>query len=366
MLIKYCTYFINMPRYPRRQVLGLVATGLAGSVAGCVGSPSNRPSTRTTTGSEGPSATASFFVFGDFAAHVAGDIAVAETLVPIGQHGHGWAPGPRVREAILDADLFVYGMPGFQPWADDVVRDLRADDHDVQVVATGHGIDLLEPGHEEDEHDGHEEDGEEDHEEDGAGDREKDQEGDHDEQEHAHASAADPHFWLDPLRAKQAVTNVQDGFVGVDAVHGDAYGANATAYRDRLDDLDESLETTLANRSRDVLLVAGHDAFQYLHDRYGFEVEALTGIAPDDQPSPRDVERAQRLIEEHDLEYICADPLESQRAAEQLAAETDARAVLPLTAMPGRTRAWQEDGWGYADVMERVNRPTLERALDAA
>ncbi len=114
-----------------------------------------------------------------------------------------------------------------------------------------------------------------------------------------------------------------------------------------------------------MLLVAGHDAFQYLHDRYGFEIEALSGLAPDDLPSTQDVARAQQVIEEHGLRYVCADPLESQRAAEQLVAETDAEAVLPLTAMPGRTADWTDRGWGYLEVMEQVNLPTLERALDA-
>jgi len=33
--------------------------------------------------------------------------------------------------------------------------------------------------------------------------------------------------------------------------------------------------------------------------------------------------------------------------------------------MPGLTDEWDEKSWGYVDVMENVNIPTLERALGA-
>ncbi|EMA42266.1 metal ABC transporter solute-binding protein, Zn/Mn family, partial [Halococcus hamelinensis] len=106
-------------------------------------------------------------------------------------------------------------------------------------------------------------------------------------------------------------------------------------------------------------------AYQYLAERYGFEAETLTELSPDDQPTPRDIERAQEIVGEHDLEYVLADPLESQKAANQLVAETDAKEVLPLTAIPGQTQEWVDRGWGYVDIMEQVNLPTLVKALDA-
>mgnify|MGYP002760643660 CR=1 FL=1 len=117
--------------------------------------------------------------------------------------------------------------------------------------------------------------------------------------------------------------------------------------------------------SKEVVLCAGDDWGQYFGDGYGVTVEALADVAPDGRPTPRDIARAQEVIETHDLRYICADPLESQRAAEQLVGETDAEAVLPLTAMPGLTDEWESEDWGYLEVMEKVNLPALEDALDA-
>jgi zinc transport system substrate-binding protein len=292
-------------------------------------------------------AQASFFVFGDFARQVAGETARAETLVPVGQHGHGWEPGPQVRQAVAEADLFVYGMEGFQPWADDMVRDVRAGDGGARTVAVGGEIDLIGIDHEEAHTDHHEETEHADH-----------------ESGHDHGGA-DPHFWLDPRRASAAVERVREAFATVDPDDASRYADNASAYRERLAALDESFESRLAGATRDVVLVAGHDAFGYLGARYDIEFVTLTGLSPDGSPTPRDIERAQRRIDEHDLRYVCADPLASQRAARELVAETDAEETLPLTAIPGRNQAWADDGWGYVDVMESVNLPTLARALGA-
>jgi zinc transport system substrate-binding protein len=499
-----------MSRYTRRQLIAAgLGTATIGALAGCTsnngGSGATESDGSTATESAGPEAQASFFVFGDLASQIAGDTATAETLVPIGQHGHGWEPGSRIQGTVLESDLFLYGMDGFQPWADDLVTNLRDDDADVDIVAAGAGIDLIEGGHDhghEEDHEGehedsHDGDGEHDHDgevpwewaglyhleagtytytfqegpdprmqlavvttdeggdhgihhveetatalygnsdthtpvEDGgtltpssevlyhlqfadsgettftldieteghyvlfgqhvpaefdasltddsgsaidpevtetAGEHGHEGEGDHEgehEDGHDHSGGTDPHFWLDPERAKQAVGNIRSGFVDIDSDNASAYAENAEAYRGRLDELDESFQSALESASKDVVFVAGHNAFQYLGQRYGFEVQTLTGLSPDDQPTPRDIERAQEIIAEHDLQYVCADPLESQTAANQLVEETDATEVLPLTPIPGQTQEWADEDWGYVEIMENVNLETLKQALDAA
>jgi len=321
----------------RRQLLAAgVGTASVGALAGCVdGSISAGADSETT-------AASSFFVFGSIAAAVAGDAAATELLVPIGQHGHGWEPGPRVREAVADADLLVHGPETFQPWVDDVLADLDADGAEVATVDAAGDVSLIpaEDGHDHgDEHD-------EEH-----------------ETEHDHGTA-DPHFWMDPTRVATAAGTVESALAEVDAENADSYAENASAFREVLSDLDARMESVVDDAATDTLLVAGHDSFGYLEDRYGVHVEALTGISPDDRPTTRDIQHAQEVIDEHDLQFVCADPLASQQAAEQLVAETDADEVLPLTAMPGLTDEWEAEGWGYVDVMTEVNLPTLERALD--
>lgn len=351
----------------RRLFLGSVVAGGLGAFAGCVGGGAGDVVTGGTDGS----VEASFFVAADFASNVAGDAASVETLVPFGQHGHGWEPGPEVQRRVFDADVFVYVGEGFQPWADRLVRNLRGDEAETHVVEAWHGVDLLDaPGG----HDGHEEGSHEDehHDEDGTHD-EHDQDGTHDEDgsdheaaddDHAHGGE-DPHFWLDPTRAARSVETIANGFTDADSANESTYAENASAYAERLATLDETFASRLEGRTTDAVLVAGHNSVQYLGERYGFHVEALTGISPDAEPTPKDVQRAQSIVAEHDVEYVLAPVFESDRAANLLVEETDATDVLPITALPGVTGEWHERNWGYVQVMEEVNLPTLERALGA-
>jgi zinc transport system substrate-binding protein len=363
----------------RRLVTAAGGTG-AGLLAGCLGR-GDTPGSDAGAAADSLTAQSSFFVFGDITTQVAGETATSGLLVPVGQHGHGWEPGPRVREAIGDADLLVHGMSGFQPWLDTIRTDLEADGSSVVTVDVSAEVDLLaadgEHGHEddhhEDDHDGdgehtedhHEEKHTEDHHDDEQHDEEHhdSEEEHHEEDDHDHGSGMDPHFWMDPLRVKTGVDTVEAALADLDSENAATYEENAAAFRDRLDGLHERIEATVADATVGTILVAGHDSFQYFGERYSVEVEALTNVSPDDRPTPRDIERAQAVIEDHGLRYICADPLESQRAAEQLVAETEAEAVLSLTAMPGLTDEWESEGWGYVEVMENVNLPTLERAL---
>ncbi|MDR9382673.1 MAG: zinc ABC transporter substrate-binding protein, partial [Natronomonas sp.] len=127
----------------RRRLLAAGAvTAFSGGLAGCL----DRSGGQTGGDTTGTTAQASFFVFGDVTSQVSGDAANADLLVPVGQHGHGWEPGPRVREEIHGADLFVHGMDGFQPWVDDIKRDLDADGSDVVPIDASAGISLIEAG----------------------------------------------------------------------------------------------------------------------------------------------------------------------------------------------------------------------------
>jgi|APHM01.1.fsa_nt_gi ABC-type metal ion transport system, periplasmic component/surface adhesin len=231
-------------------------------------------------------------------------------------------------------------------------------DHGDEHSEEEHSEEHSEEEHSEEEH-SDEHSGEGEHSEDEHG-------GETDDGGHGHDHGAeDPHVWLDPVRLKQAVTNVQNGLADIDSDNADSYATNADDYRARLDQLDRSFTDTLGDADSDVVFVAGHNAFQYLESRYGFRVETLTNISPDDRPTPEDIAQAQSLIEEHDLRYVLADPLEDQTAADQLVEQTDATEKLPLTAVAGQTQDWADKGWGYIDVMENINLATLQQALDA-
>lgn len=355
----------------RRNVLGIGGSVLVGGLAGCLGFGDSRKMADGDTENsnmdsrDSPEVATSFTVLGDFATGVAGDVARVNTLVPTGQHGHGWSPNPKIQRDVLDSDLFVYVADGFQPWADDIVTNSNTGDTGVSVVAAREGIDLLaiDSSHE------HGHDHDHDHDQKHTTKEESDR---HESHTHSHTNtpahargSTDPHFWLDPGRSKQAVETIREAFTTIDEDNAEAYAENAAAYTHRLDKLDEKFASALGQAPNDVVLVAGHNAFQYLGSRYGFEIEALTGISPDDQPTPKDIAHAQEIITTYDIGHILAPSLESNRAATQLVNQTDAKEFLPITSIAGMKKEWQEKNWGYIDLMETINLPSLKRALGA-
>jgi len=342
----------------RRQLLGITGTIATGAVAGCVdlglGSSSNA-GTQT-----------SFYLLYDLARQVEGDSADVDSVVPFGQHGHGWdGPTAGQQSDIYGADLFVYMAEGFQPWADDVVDTIESDGEDVQPVAAREGIELIpfgdhETAHDHEEssdHDGHSHgsDAGDDHE----GGEGHDQEG---ETDHDHGEM-DPHFWLDPRRTKHAVETIRDGYVAVDPDNEDEYHDRTESYLAQLDELHHEFENALADTQREAVLVAGHNAFGYLGSTYGFDVHAMTGISPDEGVSAAARREAEDLIQEHDIEHVLHPVLEPREHAEQLVADTSAEAVLDVTAISGVTDEWATEEVGYLELMREVNLPTLRTAL---
>ena len=305
----------------RRAALAVSGGTLLSALAGCLGEPVEEDGT-------GVRVVATLFPFYDFARRVAADDDRVETLVPPEVQGHGWEPSADVQRRAHDADVFVYPGPGVQRWADAIVENLRTDSPDVVVVAASEGVDLLPASAT------------------GGG------------------GETDPHFWLDPTLAARAVRNVRDGVLAADAGDRTAYRRSVEAYLDRLRDVDTAFSERLAARRTNVVVVAGHDAYRYMARRYGFEVVSPVGVAPDAVPDPRAIRRVQRVVAEHDLEYVLAPALESDRLAREIARETGTE-VLPISPVAGQTSEWAASDWGYIEQMLRVNLPSLATALGA-
>lgn len=381
----------------RRRFLTLGAgTIAAASTAGCLDSLEAGGATDVE-GEEGEesAAMASFFTLYDFARNVGGEGFDVENAVPAGQHGHGWEPQADITSEVLDRDAFVYlGVEGFQRWADEVANEADGDDETV-VISAADGIDLSEYDdhghdhdhdhdedghhHDEDDHhhdeDDHHHDDEDDHhgDEDGhhhddADDHHHDDEDDHhegDDHDHDHGDY-DPHFWVDPVRAQQAVENIRDGLSEIDGENAETYEENAEAYLAELGELDERFEEGLADREHDVVVVAGHDSYGYLGERYGFEIHTPQGVSPDSEPSPGEIAETIDLVEEEDIEYVLYDYFDGDTLARTIVDEAEsATDVARLSPAESVTEEWETEGLDYIGQMEEVNLPSLRRALGA-
>ena len=301
----------------RRNVLSAGAGLATLGIAGCVseGGDSN-PDGLT-------SVTSSFFMLYDLARNVAGDGLSVEDLVPVGDHGDDWEPGPEIVEEIVEADAFVY-IAGFRSWSDNVVETIEEEGLNVTVVDAAAGIEYIE----------------------GEGGREE-----------------DPHFWMDPPRAEEAVENIRDGFVAADPENESIYEENASTLVERIDDVQEQYEEAMNERTKDLIVVGSHDSYQYWHNRYGFDIHSPVGISPDGEPTPQEMEEMTGLIEEYDLGYVLYDMYEPDDYARAIADETGTE-LLPLSPIEATTQEQLEAGMGWVEHMLEINLETLRKALE--
>ena len=182
----------------------------------------------------------------------------------------------------------------------------------------------------------------------------------------------DPHVWIDPVLGQEMVGGIRDAFVELDPGNADAYEENADAYTDRMNDVDEAFESLAEDAERDVAVLAGHGAFQYLERRYDFELRTPVGVSPDAAESFEDVAGLIDTIEERDIHTVLYDPFEAPdsgvdtpQMVDVIFENTDVVNAEPLTPVEGTTSTWQDEGWGWVEQMLEINVPSLRTALDA-
>jgi zinc transport system substrate-binding protein len=161
----------------------------------------------------------------------------------------------------------------------------------------------------------------------------------------------DPHAWLDPVRYELIVERIGA------ALH---RRASATKLVGRLRVLDRAYARGLAHCARRDL-VTSHEAFGYLAQRYHLKQVGITGLTPEAEPSPGDLERVIATVRRTHATTVFFETLVSPRLAETVAREAGARTAV-LDPIEGLTKDEQAKGEDYFTIM-RANLAALRRAL---
>ena len=254
-----------------------------------------------------PTVVAGFYPLAWAAERIAGPGARVVNLTPAGAEPHDLELSPRDVETIRDADLVLYLGHGFQPALEKVVEG-----------RSGPSLDLLSgqqlvPG--------------------------------------AEGDVPDPHVWLDPRRFAEMAPAIGA------ALHREKAAADLAAELRRLD---AEFAAGLGNCHRHEI-VTSHAAFGYLAGRYGLRQLALTGLSPEAEPSPKDVEALIDSVRDTDARVVFFETLVSPRLARTVAREAGV-ATAVLDPLEGLTEDEQAAGEDYLSRM-RWNLATLRKAL---
>jgi zinc transport system substrate-binding protein len=127
------------------------------------------------------------------------------------------------------------------------------------------------------------------------------------EHEHDHKhQIGNPHVWLDPVLAKQQILNIRDGLIIADPVNKDTYRANAAAYIQKLDNLNNEFQQTL-QQTPSCTFITFHDAFPYLAQRYNLKQVAVVEI-PEKQLAPTDIQKVMNTVKKYKVKALFSEP----------------------------------------------------------
>ncbi len=213
-----------------------------------------------------------------FTKAVTGDVADVEILVPPGTDIHDYQATPDNVKAIATANVLVKNGLGLEAFLTGTVKNAQNSKLvEIDASKSIKVINDISPV---------EETNEKDH-----------------KYEH---TAGNPHVWLDPVFAKQQVINIRDGLITADPGNKTTYQANAAAYIQELDNLNNEFRRTL-QKTPNCTFITFHDAFPYMAKRYNLKQMAVVEI-PEDQLSPADVQNAINAVKKYKVKALFSEP----------------------------------------------------------
>ncbi|WP_327024543.1 metal ABC transporter substrate-binding protein [Micromonospora sp. NBC_01739] len=278
---------------------------------------------------------AGFYPLQFLAERIGGNAVAVTNLARPGAEPHDLELNPRQVGQIIDAELIVF-LHGFQPAVDEAIEQ-HGGDHAFDVAEVEPLLDATAGGHDHDHGD------------------------DHDHSDEKSDGAKDPHVWLDPTRLATIGDKLAERLGAVDPDHADEYTQRAGALRTELEKLDTEFTEGLKTCQRREIVVS-HTAFGYLAQRYQLEQIGITGLSPEDEPSPQRLATVTEEAREHGATTIFFETLVSPKVAETIAREVGAQTAV-LDPLEGLSA--EGGGEDYLSVM-RTNLQTLRTALSCS
>ena len=227
-----------------------------------------------------------FTVLQDIAQNVAGDKAEVVSITKPGAEIHDYEPTPLDIVKAQDADLVLWNGFNLERWFEKFFQNVE----DVPGVVLTNGIAPMGI------------------------------------KEGPYTGKPNPHAWMSPSNALIYVENIRKALAEHDPANAETYNRNAEAYAAKIKALDEPLRKRLsAIPEGQRWLVTSEGAFSYLARDYGLNEAYLWPINADEQGTPKQVRKVIDLLREKGIPVVFSESTISDRAAKQVAKETDAR-----------------------------------------
>jgi zinc/manganese transport system substrate-binding protein len=233
---------------------------------------------------------------GDWVRTIGGDAVDVTQLIQPNTDAHEYEPRPSDVTATASADVVFVNGDNLDAWMTEVVQDSGGS---PQMVDLGVNVPVKVPG----------------------------------ETSGPEASQYDPHWWHDPVNAEEAVQQIRDTLDAADPGNKATFDANASAYLEKLKNLDEGIKACFEKVPADQRkLVTDHDAFNYFAKRYGIQV--IGAVIPSQttqaEPNAEQLQALADLIRKEHVAAVFPEASLSPKLAQAIAQETGASAAYTL------------------------------------
>ncbi|MGT2683435.1 metal ABC transporter substrate-binding protein [Streptococcus porci] len=236
-------------------------------------------------------------------------------MIQSGSGIHSFEPSANDVAAIYDADVFVYHSHTLETWAGRLEPNLNQSNVVVleatkdMELSKVHGLEDMEVS-------------------DGIDP----------------ATLYDPHTWTDPKMAADEVERIEKQLSQLDPKHESVYKKNAKRFKEEAKQLTEKYQQKFKNVSNKVF-VTQHTAFSYLAKRFGLTQLGISGISPEQEPTPRQLKEIKDFIKQYQVKTIFAEKNVSQKVAETVAESTGAelKILSPLESDPKNSKSFLEN-----------------------
>lgn len=253
-----------------------------------------------------------FYPLYDFTSKIGGDRVQVVNMVPPGVEAHDFEPSPRQIADLGQGQALIYLGEPMDSWAAKLAKDLKT--KDLEVLEAGQGL----------------------------------------------IKDNDPHIWLDPSLAGELSSRILDLLIKLDGANEDYYRENFKVLEEDLAELHRHYKEGLKDVARRDLVVS-HAALGYLVDSYDLNQIPITGLSPQEEPSPRKMAELSDLLREKEISYIFFEELASPKLAETLAKEVGAE-LLVFNPLDGVSQEDLDSGEDYFSIMEK-NLENIKKAL---
>ena len=177
------------------------------------------------------------------------------------------------------------------------------------------------------------------------------------EEEHAHGDV-NAHAWMSVSAYETQVQTIADGLSEADPERSSAYQNGVKAYLEKLDELkkrQEKLKQEISGQS----VILFHEAYAYVAEDYGLQVNYLLDLDEERQVSAGEVSDVLSAVRKGHVKYILAEELYGKSMGDTIQKESDAK-VLYLN--PLNRGTYEKDS--YINGMKK-NMEILEEAFYA-